>query len=138
MAGGKGKIDEYNKSITANERKANAKKAGESSGKSRRQMKLAKDIMTELLNASVEEGVAEDIDSIKSIKDIEGKNVTALAKGLASLATGVAEGDRKDIELALRIAGQWVEKSETTNIDATSEQYEDYVREKRDSGEPAI
>lgn len=112
----------------------NGRKGGIASGKSKRQMKLAKDIMTTLLNASVDIGATEDIDNINSIKDIDGKNVTALAKGLASLAAGVAEGDRKDIELALKIAGQWVEKSEATIMDATSEAYEDYVREKSNSG----
>lgn len=35
MAGGKGKIDEYNKSISADERKRNASNAGKASGKSR-------------------------------------------------------------------------------------------------------
>lgn len=35
MAGGKGKIDEYNKTLTADERKANASRAGTASGKSR-------------------------------------------------------------------------------------------------------
>lgn len=35
MAGGKGKIDEYNKSISADERKANASRAGQASGRTR-------------------------------------------------------------------------------------------------------
>lgn len=113
-------------------------KGGVNSGKTRRQRRLAKDIMVALLNASVESGDIEDIDEIKSIGDLNGKNVTALAKGLASLAVGVAEGDRKDIELALKIAGEWVEKSESTITDASSEAYEDYVRQKSDSTEPAV
>lgn len=113
-------------------------RGGVNSGKSRRQRKLAKDLMIALLNTSVEGGMIDDVDEIKSIRDIEDKNVTALAKGLASLAIGVAEGDRKDIELALKIAGEWVEKSESTITDATTEAYQDYVREKSDSGKSDI
>ena len=94
--------------------------------------------MIALLNTSVEGGMIDDVDEIKSIRDIEDKNVTALAKGLASLAKGVAKGDRKDIELALKIAGEWVEKSESTITDATTEAYQDYVREKSDSGKSDI
>lgn len=112
------------------------KKGGQNSGKTRRQRRLAKDLMVALLNASVEGGVPEDIEEITSIEDINSMNATALAKGLASLAVGVANGDRKDIELALKIAGEWVEKSEATIVDASSEAYEDYVRQKSDSRKP--
>lgn len=128
----------YGDMRSKSEARENGRKGGVNSGKSRRQRKLAKDLMIALLNTSVEGGVIDDVDEIKSIRDIEDKNVTALAKGLASLAKGVAKGDRKDIELALKIAGEWVEKSEATITDATTEAYQDYVREKSDSGKSDI
>jgi len=118
---------------TASEQREIASQGGTKSGEVRRQRKLAKDLMIALLNTNVSKGESEDIESINSIYDLDGKNATALAKGLAELAKGVAEGDRKDIELALKIAGEWVEKSESTIMDSTSEAYEDYVREKKDS-----
>lgn len=122
-----------NSKRTPSELRKQTSKGGIRSGEVRRQRKLAKDIMIALLNTNVSKGKSEDIDSINSIYDLDGKNATALAKGLAELAKGVAEGDRKDIELALKIAGEWVEKSESTIMDSTSEAYEDYVREKTDS-----
>lgn len=122
-----------NSKRTPSELREQTRKGGIRSGEVRRQRKLAKDIMIALLNTNVSKGKSEDIDSINSIYDLDGKNATALAKGLAELAKGVAEGDRKDIELALKIAGEWVEKSESTIMDGTSEAYEDYVREKTDS-----
>ncbi len=45
-------IDEYNKSISADERTMNARKAGQASGEARREKKLIKDRILERMNAT--------------------------------------------------------------------------------------
>lgn len=50
---GKGRIDNYNKAITAEQRKENAKKAGVASGKARVQKQLLRDALNAFLDARV-------------------------------------------------------------------------------------
>lgn len=107
---------EINSRLTPEQRKEKARMMGIASGEARRQRKLARDIMTDFLNAPITSGDVLDTDTIRSMKDINGKNMTVLAQGLARLALRVAtkENNNEDLKLALQIAGEWVERAEQT------------------------
>lgn len=102
MAGGKGKIDEYNKSITADERKANASKAGKASGESRN--------LQARLKEWAESGGYE--------------------KMLAMAEDEIAKGNTKMWELVRDTIGEKpIEKSAQINVDAEYQQAISLVKE---------
>lgn len=120
------------KKITKENAREYQAKSVESRKANARQAKLAKDIMAIYLNTPITDTEALNIDDIQSMKDINGKNLTVLAAGLAGLARRVADTSRDngdDLKLALQIAGQWVDKSEQVIHDTSSEEYDDYVRQ---------
>ena len=109
-----------NSERTPKERKELASKAGKASGKARREKKTAKELMSYLLSLPIDEGKPKD--KFKSLKDIKGKNITALTAGLVNLTKEVMQGDKKAIELALRISGEMVEQIQVNTTDETIEE----------------
>lgn len=90
-----GKINEYNKTLTSEERKARATEAGKASGKARKEKAEIKTYLQELLNSKVE-------------IELDGKNKKVRgAERLAIVAFQSAlNGDWKAWELVRDTAGQ--------------------------------
>ena len=112
--------EELNARLTPEERHNNASKAGKSSGKARREKKTAKELMSYLLSLPIDQGKPKD--KFRSLKDIKGKNITALTAGLVNLTKEVMQGDKKAIELALRISGEMVEQIQVNTTDEAIEE----------------
>lgn len=96
------------------------RKGGKASGKARREKKTAKEIMSYLLRLPIDAGKPKD--KFRSLKDIKGKNITALTAGLVNLTKDVMQGDKKAIELALRISGEMVEQIQVNTTDEAIEE----------------
>ena len=75
--------------------------------------------MSYLLSLPIDKGKPKE--TFKSVKDIKGKNVTALMAGLANLTKDVAKGDKKAIELALKITGEMTEQIQVQTTDENIE-----------------
>lgn len=105
---------------------------GRASGRSRRERKTAKEILTYLLNLPIDKGKPKD--KFKSLKDIKGKNLTALTSGLAILTKDVANGDKKAIDLALRITGEMIEQVQVNTTDETIEELKSILEEPPEGG----
>ena len=116
-----------NSELTPKERQERARKMGIASGKARRERKTAKEILTYLLNLPIENGQPKD--KFKSLKDIKGKNLTSLTSGLAHLTKDVASGDKKAIDLALRITGEMIEQVQVNTTDETIEELKAILEE---------
>ena len=112
--------EENLKTLSPSEARKNGRKGGKASGKARRERKTAKEILTYLLNLPIENGHPKD--KFKSLKDIKGKNLTSLTSGLAHLTKDVAGGDKKAIDLALRITGEMIEQVQVNTTDETIEE----------------
>ena len=117
--------EELNARRTPEQRSRDSAKAGRASGKARRERKTARELMLYLLNLPLDQGKPKD--KFKSLKDIRGKNVTALTAGLANLTTDVARGDPKAIDLALRIAGEMVEQISVQTSDENIEKLKEML-----------
>lgn len=86
---------------TKSEQREIARKGGKASGKKRRERKLFK----ELLAAALDIEQTNSRGETKSLKDI----------GMVNLAARVAKGDLKAIELASKILGELVNKTDVTS-----------------------
>ena len=76
--------------------------------------------MSYLLSLPIDQGKPKD--KFRSLKDIKGKNITALTAGLVNLTKEVMQGDKKAIELALRISGEMVEQIQVNTTDEAIEE----------------
>ena len=99
-------IEKYNKSLTQAERKENASKAGIASGKARAENKALKDTLQELLAMPIKDGKSADIDQIKSIADIKGKNITMQEAIMVAMLDKAVNGDVKAAEYVRDTIGQ--------------------------------
>lgn len=111
-AGGKGKIANYNASLTPEERKQSASKAGKASVKSRQEKKALKDIAKTLLDMALKPGQVPDIENISSVAEM-GKSNMDVRTGLllAAIKKGL-EGDVKAQEMLFTLTGEKVDKQE--------------------------
>ncbi len=112
MAGGKGKIADYNATLTPEQRKQSASKAGSASGKKRKEKKELKAIAKTLLDMALKPGQVADIDEISSVAEM-GKSNMDVRTGLllAAIKKGL-EGDMKAQEMLFTLTGEKVDKQE--------------------------
>lgn len=106
MAGGPGKINEYNQSLTPEQRKKNARKAGIASGESRTSSRIcdirqiARMINEAPAGKSLQEGLV-----MLGIRDDSLTNAAGIALAVYQAAV---EGDMKAVEKWERYTGQYV------------------------------
>ena len=100
MPGGKGKIDEYNKSLTPEQRKINAKKAGQAPRK--KSVKTIRQIAQIINEAPAQEGAKAGLAKL-GIKDEDMTNAALIA---AAVFRAAFEGDMKAIDKWERYIGQ--------------------------------
>lgn len=94
MAGGAGRINEHNATLTQAERKEAARRAGKASAEKRQMNKAIKDI---LLNSFHNAEVG---------KDKQGNPITGADFTASQIVAGIKKGDQKFIELYLAMIGQ--------------------------------
>ncbi len=104
MAGGPGKIDEYNKSITQEKRKQNARKAGRSPKKNARRNSDIRSI-AKLINAAP---AGSDLQTALAILGIKDANVSNAAGIALAVYQAAINGDMKAVEKWEKYIGQYV------------------------------
>ena len=111
-AGGKGRIANYNASLSPEERKRNTSKAGKASVKKRREKKALRELANTILNMSLKHGEVDDIEDVGSISEL-GKANMDVRTGLilAAVKKGLA-GDVKAQSLLFELTGEKVDKQE--------------------------
>lgn len=98
MPGGKGKINDYNKSLTADERKANAKKAGKKSGKSRQLNSDIRSIAKTINNSPA----GESLQTALAMLNVDGSSFSNAAGIAMAVYQAALDGDMKAV-------GKWEE-----------------------------
>jgi hypothetical protein len=102
MPGGPGQINEYNKSLSAEERKASAKKAGKQSGRKRKQAKLLREYALAINNAPAPAEAREGLARL----GIKEKDMTNAALIVAGVYRQAYKGDMRAVEKWERYIGQ--------------------------------
>ncbi|MBR5589406.1 MAG: hypothetical protein IKW41_04580 [Phascolarctobacterium sp.] len=115
MAGGPGKINDYNKAIPAIERKGNARKAGKASVKARRKKKTMQELMKATLALALKkDGKITDAEIEQSLPGLAGQNMSVMqALVLAQVKKGL-EGDGNAFDRIMELVGEKVSKQEIT------------------------
>lgn len=106
MAGGFKKIDEYNKSLTQEERKQSASKAGIASGKVRAKNKTLRDTLEELLPMELSGDISADIDIIKNSIGMTDIKITIQDAIMLAMLQRAAKGDVRAAEYIRDTIGQ--------------------------------
>lgn len=81
-------------------------KGGIASGKAKREKKAMKETLEELLAMPIRDGRAADIDKIKSIASMKGKNITMQEAIMVSMLNKAAKGDVRAAEYIRDTVGQ--------------------------------
>lgn len=102
MPGGKGKINDYNKSLTAVERKANAKKAGKKSGKSRQLNSDIRSIAKTINNSPA----GESLQTALAMLNVDGSSFSNAAGIAMAVYQAALDGDMKAVEKWEKYVGQ--------------------------------
>ena len=82
------------------------KKGGIASGKAKRERKALKETLEELLAMPIKDGRADDIEKIKSIAGIKGKNITMQEAIMVAMLNKAAKGDVRAAEYVRDTIGQ--------------------------------
>lgn len=99
MPGGPGKINEYNKSLTPEQRKINARRAGKAS---RKRVKTIREIAKIINEAPAQKAAMEGLKNL----GLSDKDMTNAALIAASVFRAAFEGDMKAVEKWERYVGQ--------------------------------
>lgn len=91
---------------TSDEARENGRAGGIASGKARREKKALKDTLEELLAMPIKSGKSADIDKIKNIAGIKGKNITMQEAIMLAMLNKAAKGDVRAAEYVRDTIGQ--------------------------------
>ena len=80
-----------------------AKKGGQKSAENRRNKKLLKEALLEVMNLPLK---AKDLDALDDIGDLNKKNVTVIEKIALNLCKRAMDGDEKALNLILELTGE--------------------------------
>lgn len=94
------------KTLSPNEARSLGRKGGIASGKARREKKMLKETLEELLTMPIEDGKLANIDAIKSIADANGKNVTMQEAIMLAMLDKAVKGDVRAAEYIRDTIGQ--------------------------------
>lgn len=94
------------KTPSTSEARSRGRKGGIASGKARREKKALKDTLEELLAMPIKDGKSQDIDKIKSIAGIKGKNITMQEAIMVAMLNKAAKGDVRAAEYVRDTIGQ--------------------------------
>lgn len=90
------------------EAKRNGKKGGIASGKARREKKAMKETLEVLLTMPLKDGRVADLETIKSVASIKGKNITVQEAIMLAQIQKAMKGDTKAAEYIRDTTGQKV------------------------------
>ena len=108
MPGGPGKINEYNKSLTPEQRKINARRAGKAS---RKRVKTIREIAKIINEAPAQKAAMEGLKNL----GLSDKDMTNAALIAASVFRAAFEGDMKAVEKWEKYVGQTDATDDTGN-----------------------
>ena len=108
MPGGPGKINEYNKSLTPEQRKINARRAGKAS---RKRVKTIREIARIINEAPAQKAAMEGLKNL----GLSDKDMTNAALIAASVFRAAFEGDMKAVEKWEKYVGQTDATADTGN-----------------------
>lgn len=104
MPGGKGKINEYNETLSPEQRKAAAKRASDASAKKRREEKLWKDSVAMIVSGVITDETAEVIRKKFNLE--EDVNVTHQDAIISALTDKAKKGDKDAAQFLRDTVGQ--------------------------------
>lgn len=104
MSGGKGKINEYNETLSPEQRKAAAKRASDASAKKRREEKLWKDSVAMIVSGVITDETAEVIRKKFNLE--EDVNVTHQDAIVSALTDKAKKGDKDAAQFLRDTVGQ--------------------------------
>lgn len=84
--------------LTSEELRKRATKGGIASGKARREKKAMKDTLETLLAMPLKEGTADDLDTIKSVAALKGKNISVQEAIVLAQVQKALRGDTRAAE----------------------------------------
>lgn len=99
-------LTQAGKKLTTEEAQKMGRKGGIASAKARREKKALKDTLEELLAMPIKDGKSQDIDKIKSIAGIKGKNITMQEAIMVAMLNKAAKGDVRAAEYVRDTIGQ--------------------------------
>ena len=91
---------------TKAEQREIARKGGIASGKARREKRALKDTLEELLAMPMKDGKSADLEQIKSIAGVKGKNITMQEAIMLAMLDKAVKGDLKAAEYVRDTIGQ--------------------------------
>lgn len=91
--------------LTPIEARKNGAKGGVASGKARREKKAMKDTLASLLSMPLKDGKASDLDTIKNIAAIKGKNITVQEAIMLAQIQKAMKGDTRAAEFVRDSSG---------------------------------
>lgn len=104
MAGGKNKINDYNKSLSPEQRKAAAKRASDASAKKRREERLWKESVSMIVSGIITDETAEIIREKFNLED--NVNVTHQDAIISALTDKAKRGDKEAAQFLRDTVGQ--------------------------------
>ena len=91
---------------TSEEARENGRKGGIASAKARKEKKALRETLEDLLAMPIKDGKSQDIDKIKSIAAIKGKNITMQEAIMVAMLNKAAKGDVRAAEYVRDTIGQ--------------------------------
>lgn len=117
-----------NSERTPSERRENARKAGKASGVARREKKALKTTLEALLSMPIEDGKLENVDKIKSLASLEGKNISVQEAIVLKALQKALNGDIKAFKAIADIMNTGTNESDTTEPDGFIESIEEAAK----------
>lgn len=108
-------VDNLNPVQSVDEAKYKGRKGGIASGKARREKKLIKDTLETLLAMPLKSGKAADLDTIRNVAALKGKNLTVQEAIVFAQVQKALRGDIRAAEFVRDTAGQAPTKSVDIN-----------------------
>jgi hypothetical protein len=98
---------------TTEEARERGKKGGIASGKARRKKKALNDTLSELLSMPVKDGRLNDLESIKSLASMKGKNITVQEAIVLAQIQKALKGDQRAARLLFEVLGDHTQGTTT-------------------------
>ena len=98
-------VDNLNPVRTEGEARKKGKKGGIASGKARREKKAMKDTLAALLSMPLKNGKAADVDTIKNLAAVKGKNITVQEAIMLAQIQKAMKGDTRAAEFVRDSSG---------------------------------
>ena len=113
---------------TGEEQAKIAQKGGKASGVARREKKALKTTLETLLSMPVEDGKLEDVDKVKSLASLDGKNISVQEAIVLKALQKALNGDIKAFNAIADILKQGTSESDTVEPDGFIESIEEAAK----------